>query len=368
MLFADRCLTSYGCLQGFRTKMMRIETGHSKGFTLVELLVVIAIIGILIAMLLPAVQQVREAARRVQCQNNMRQLALANLNFESAYRHLPPSMIAPVQTTFATSNGSWGIAGRVLPFIEQENASGMINLEVGYDQPPNSTSGIPQMKIGTFVCPSEIFDQPRLKTDGSVHSYPLNYVFNFGTWFVWNPATGEGGDGAYHPNSKHLMSAFYDGTSNTLMLSEARMFTPYSRNLTGASLTPPTTPAEVASYVLAAPDKKMGPDTNSNTGHTEWPDGAIHHAGFTTTLQPNTNVEVNHNGFLYQHCDFNSQAEGRSATNPTVAAITARSYHSGGSVNAARVDGSVQSIPQSIDLMVWRALGTRAGGELIGAF
>jgi prepilin-type N-terminal cleavage/methylation domain-containing protein/prepilin-type processing-associated H-X9-DG protein len=339
-----------------------------QAFTLIELLVVIAIIGILIAMLLPAVQQVREAARRVSCLNNMRQLALANHNFESAYQHLPPSMVAPVQGAFPTSNGSWGILGRIMPFIEQENASRLVNLEVGYDQPPNSTSGIPQMKIGTFICPSEINDMPRLKSDGSVHSYPLNYVFNFGTWFVWNPNTGEGGDGAYHPNSKHRLSTFYDGTSSTLMVSEARVFTPYSRNLTGASMTPPTTPEEVGAYVLAAPDKKMSVDTNGNTGHTEWPDGAIHHAGFTTAMAPNTNVRVTYNDVLYQHCDFNSQAEGRSATNPTVAAITARSYHSGGMINVGFVDGSVRGISQTIDLSLWRALGTRAGGEVIGSY
>jgi prepilin-type N-terminal cleavage/methylation domain-containing protein len=338
------------------------------GFTLVELLVVIAIIGILIAMLLPAVQQVREAARRISCQNNLRQIAIANHNFESAYGHLPPSMIAPIGAAFPTSNGSWGVQGRILPFIEQENAASLINLEAGYDQPPNSLSGIPQMRISTFMCPSELNDFPRLKTDGSVHSYPLNYVMSFGSWRVWVPATGDGGDGAFHPNSKHRFSAFYDGTSNTLLASEAHAFTPYARNLTGVISIPPTTAAEVAALVLAAPDKKMGPTTNSNTGHTEWPDGAIHHSGFTTTLPPNTNVEVTVAAVLYRNCDFNSQSEGRSATNPTFAAITARSHHAAGLVNIGLVDGSVRNVSPSIDLLIWRALGTREGGELNGNY
>jgi prepilin-type N-terminal cleavage/methylation domain-containing protein len=344
------------------------QSNCKRGFTLVELLVVIAIIGVLIAMLLPAVQQVREAARRTLCLNNLRQIGIANHNFESAYGHFPPSMHAPIGAAFTTSNGSWGILGRILPFIEQGNAANVVNLEVGYDQPPNSVSGVPQLRIDTFICPSEINDTPRLRADGTVHSYPLNYVGCFGTWQVWVPASGDGGDGAFHPNSHHRFSAFYDGTSNTLLSSEVRAFTPYSRNLTGVSAVPPETVAEVAALVLAAPDKKMGPATNSNTGHTEWPDGAVHHAGFTTTFTPNTNVEVSLAGVVYQHCDFNSQAEGRSATNPTYAAITARSHHAAGLVNIGLVDGSVRNVSQNITLAVWRALGSREGGEFIGSY
>jgi len=124
--------------------------------------------------------------------------------------------------------------------------------------------------------------------------------------------------------------------------------------------------AEVVSLVSGAPDKKMGPTTNDCTGHTEWPDGRVHHTGFTTTLTPNTKVLFNHSG-KDQDCDFNSMQEGRSATVPTFAAITARSYHSGGIVNVALMDGSVRSVASSISLQTWRALGTRDGGEVIGS-
>ncbi len=335
-----------------------------RGFTLIELLVVIAIIGILVGLLFPAVQSVREGARRTQCLNNIRQVALASLIYESARQSFPPSMNAPVGGIFPTSNGSWGILGRILPFVEAENAATLVNLEVGYDQPPNSTSGVPQLRIPTFMCPSDVNDQMRLKADGTPHSYPLNYVGNFGTWFVWDPATGRGGDGSFHPNSKRKLRDFLDGSTNTLLFSESRAFTPYARNLTGVSATPPTSAADIGPLILAASEKKLGLNTNDNTGHTEWPDGAVHQSGFTTAMTPNTNVEVTVSGVVYKHCDFNSQREGRHLTNPTYAAITARSYHQGDLVNVSMADGSTRNITAAIDLSIYRALGTCRGGEI----
>jgi hypothetical protein len=208
-------------------------------------------------------------------------------------------------------------------------------------------------RIPTYLCPSEVNDRLRVNaTTGAAEHYPINYGGNLGIWFVWDPATGRGGEGAFYPNSKLKSGSFTDGLSKTLAFAEVKAYNPYFRNAAQANPAMPTSPAAVCG---------LGGEFKQDSGHTEWTDARVHQTGFTATFTPNTKVECDQGGVKY-NVDWNNQQEGKSATVPTYAAVTPRSYHSG-IVNAAMMDGSVQRISDSVDLNAWRALATRNGNE-----
>ncbi|NLF69823.1 MAG: DUF1559 domain-containing protein [Candidatus Anammoximicrobium sp.] len=328
------------------------------GFTLVELLVVIAIIGILVGLLLPAIQAAREAARRTQCSNNLRQVALGVLNYESTYRCLPASTILNLNTTSTANNLAWGVHGRILQFLEQGDLYNQVDLNQAWD----FQSAIDALRVPVYACPSDPqADQLRDPGGGKVKLYPTTYGFNFGTWFVFDPATSRGGDGAFYPNSHVHLAAFLDGTSQTLLAAEVKAWQPYTRNGGPSGTAIPNDVAAAGAVVASGTQFK-------DTGHTEWPDGRVHHTGFTAVLTPNTAVPYA-SGSQTVDADYNSWQEGLngSAGVATYAVITSRSYHPG-TVQAALVDGSVRSIAQTIGLGVWRALATRAGGEVMPVF
>ena len=198
----------------------------------------------------------------------------------------------------------------------------------------------------------------RVDAAGKPLTHPQNYGFNFGTWLVWDPITGQGGDGVFHVNSSVRPRDVVDGLSNTLCTVEVKAFQSYIRNTIDPGATPPTSPN---AFVGFAGQLKLGPNLNDNTGHTEWCDGRVHHSGITTAFTPNTPVPYMWNGQEYD-IDFNSRQEGNSATQRSYAAITARSWHNG-RVHVAFMDGSVRAVSNQINLQVWRSLGTRAGSE-----
>ena len=330
-----------------------------KGFTLIELLVVIAIIAILIALLLPAVQQAREAARRIQCKNHLKQLGLAIHNYADANRLLPPGAAVDLSVTSTGNNGSWGVHGRILPYLEQGSLYHKVDLSIAWD----FQSAIDGLKIAVYACPSDPnSDRIRDPGGGKVKLYPTTYGFNYGRWFVFDPSGGRGGDGAFFPNASLSFAAFTDGTSNTLLVAEVKGFQAYNRNGGPPNTAMPQTVADVQAAAAS------GTDFKKDTGHTEWPDGRVHHAGVTVTLAPNTVVPYTVAGVTYD-VDYNSWQEARSGRNgsPTYAVITSRSYHEG-IVNVALMDGSVRSISENIDLGIWRAVGTRNGQEVVSEF
>ncbi|RMF43167.1 MAG: DUF1559 domain-containing protein [Planctomycetota bacterium] len=319
------------------------------GITLVELLVTLAVIAVLISLLLPAVQQVRESARRMECANNLRQIGLATHNYLAATQRIPPSFcVARWQLGNAWYGNSWSAQARILPYLEQGSVAQRIDLDVDWHLQVSSSTTAFQCPVS--ICPSEPRPEIR-RRQGAPYVAPISYLFCSGTWQIFHPITRASGDGAVIVNGSLRDRDFRDGLSMTLLASEGRTYQPYLRNV---------------GWVTSAPPDRIDAFTGltgqfKTTGHTVWPDGRAHHTCFTTAFNPNQKIPYIENNTLYD-IDFTSQQEGKSAVLPTVSAVTARSHHAG-IVNAARMDGSVFSLSDEVDRSVYRALGTRHSAD-----
>ncbi|PQO35509.1 DUF1559 domain-containing protein [Blastopirellula marina] len=315
------------------TKPICISRSKRRGFTLVELLVVIAIIGVLIALLLPAVQQAREAARRMQCTNQMRQIALAMHNFHDTYRELPPG---------SQGNNPWGRDSYsyycfILPFIEE---SAMYD-QIDFTNKINGAVGRGgQARIGlldTMLCPSDdtnIQEEGVLEWQNALHNYVVCYGdSNYNSGTPWNVVDGYAGHaGMFVPEKRAKLRDATDGLSNTLLVSE--IITPTQQDIWAAM------------------------------GRTQVAMGA----GFTTYLTPNADANdrsnrchTNLGGALGAKCTAHADWDWGANV------IAPRSWHTGG-VNAALADGSVRFIPDTINVTTWRNLGARSDGQVLGEF
>ena len=235
-------------------------------FTLVELLVVIAIIGILVGLLLPAVQAAREAARRMSCQNNLKQIGLAVHNYESATKRLPAAWSKP-----AVSGDGWSAQARILPYIEAISLASAVNFADGYGAATIRVDGeaIPgsSYRVPTYLCPSEINDTVRLDDAGPRH-YPISYGYNAGVWFTYDANDNTVGQGMFTASKFLRFRDCLDGLANTLAFAEVKGWTPYYRDAGVAGNVPmPTVESDICD---------LGGSFKTETGHTEWVDGRVH--------------------------------------------------------------------------------------------
>jgi prepilin-type N-terminal cleavage/methylation domain-containing protein/prepilin-type processing-associated H-X9-DG protein len=354
-----------------------------KAFTLIELLVVIAIIGVLIGLLLPAVQKVREAAARAQCVNNLKQIGIALHNYHDTYSKFPPGYIDgqtnPNDTPDLDMGPGWGWAALLLPFVEQQNLFNQINFSQGITNGNNAT--IAQMPLKIYQCPSDGYQQPVILYD-STFTNPIatvahgNYVAACG-WeecfmnaggnpqptYLNNddpndsPITagdptdgilgmgvsctfGAAGVGLFYRNSTNRIANVTDGLSNTVIVGErcaAHSPTTWAGAVTGARC-----PAWMCT--------------------TPW----------TTPYTPPSQAPVDPvNGSAYDNADFDEAlclAHGNythkpNSDNPIFDPDTFWSMHIGGA-NFLFGDGSVHFLTSGIDPTTYQYLMTIAGGDL----
>ena len=244
------CIDTHYLLLFFEETMILPSRNAKKAFTLVELLVVIAIIGILIGMLLPAVQQVREAARRTSCANNIRQLALACHNYESAIGELPPGLYQNFDPSSSIRNYGYTWFVAILPYMEENNVYKLWNftdtgtdaMTNGLDAAGNATQAAPTATvIESFLCPSDNYRSPVVELTYTGNGYPngffglTSYLGNCGTYSTYFQSSAMQDDGIFFmtgpgsgapwqpnlvPNAPAAGMLILDGTSSTFMIGE----------------------------------------------------------------------------------------------------------------------------------------------------
>jgi len=337
-----------------------------RAFTLVELLVVIAIIGTLVGLLLPAVQSARESARRTQCSNNLKQIALATLSYESATRHLPPANHAP---QLAKTNPRWywawfGWNCWVTPYMEEQSTyDKMLNDIRPANQYPEPWSGFSTPQIAALLCPSD--GAALAKVGGRGHT---NYRICRGDlvsgWY-WGHRRGVGISAEGASNRPLKMSEITDGTSRTIMFGEAQIGT-YSKAVTQggvgvrSGLWDGSAPSSCASLVDSSGNYTANIGSGSVVGGL-WSMAVDGYTGFYTYARPNS-----------PRCGGGTEGE--------VMILPASSYHRGGAT-IAFCDGSTTFIADDIDAGdpnvaspthkfkgqsiygVFGALGSVSGGE-----
>jgi prepilin-type N-terminal cleavage/methylation domain-containing protein/prepilin-type processing-associated H-X9-DG protein len=346
-----------------------------RGFTLIEQLVVISIISVLIGLLLPAVQAAREAARRIQCVNNLKQLGIALHNYEGMQGAFPSGCITglwPVDPTVPAAFYRWGVLAFLTPVLEQTNVFNALNFSYpvyvhtstfpGTGIAPSNTTAAGTMVV-SFLCPSDRM-QKITTTDGFLGAVyrdfaPSNYDFCAGDGANGGDVTSA--DGSFRVNTPTRVADVTDGLSNTAFGSESLLGP-------GVADTVPNTPGLAPSadvlFLNAAwqgtatatinPTNCLAAGSLSTERMSSWVDGTYTYGLYDHHFTPNST--------FYDCISVLHDTQGKNLA-LSMGWKAARSRHTGG-VNVLFGDGSVHFAKNSIDISTWGAAGTRAGGEV----
>ena len=345
-------------------------------FTLIELLVVIAIIGVLIALLLPAVQAAREAASRMSCMNNLKQIGLALHNYESVNGVFPPGRI----NTYIAGNGHcWGAYSQLLPFLEQQAVFNTMNFSMNPDPDYTTSSAVVNRTaalviVSAFLCPSD-GGPPLVQVGGGMYS-GHNYLLSVGSGFsvVQNPPSPlTTPNGILFENSAVRIADILDGTSRTAAISETIRSTAgaptgfsgqavFAREPFGGFVITGNNTAGNGPPIVSDADYATRCLTNSPPGFQptrgiKWLYGAPGHSMYNHRRPPNDRRYDCRGGLPHSN---QSAADWRNLS----LNITSRSNHPGG-VQSLFCDGHVQFIKDTIHVTIWQGIGSRDGGEVL---